>query len=163
MHISRRCARLFTMPGNIISKIKFSPVDIEARAKLDFKAGDDVRVWSRIAEEKISQKGINKKGEKTIKFRLQAFEGTVLARKHGTEPGATFTVRRVASGVGVERIFPLYSPMVDKIETVKKSHARRSKLYYIRTKAIKDVRRKMRGAVSPIEVEAEEAEAKVAE
>ena len=67
----------------------------------------------------------------------------VLARKHGTEAGGTFTVRKVASGVGVERIFPLYSPMIDKIEITKKARARRSKLYYIRTKAVKDVRRKM--------------------
>ncbi len=126
-----------------VTKIKFSPVDIEARKKLTFGAGDTVRVWSKIAEEKVSTKA-NKKAEKIIKFRLQAFEGIVLARKHGTEAGATFTVRRIASGVGVERIFPLFSPMVEKIEIVKKSRARRSKLYYIRTKAIKDVRRKMR-------------------
>ena len=138
-----------------VGKIKFSPIDIETRKKLDFRAGDMVRVWSKIAEEKINLKGINKKGEKVIKFRLQAFEGTVLARKHGTEPGATFTVRRIASGVGVERIFPLFSPLIDKIETTKKSHARRSKLYYIRTKAIKDVRRKMRSVSSEPE-EAEE-------
>ena len=132
-----------------MSKIKFSPVDIEARKKLDFRAGDTVRVWSKIPEEKG-------------KFRLQAFEGTVLARKHGTESGATFTVRRVASGVGVERIFPLFSPMVDKIELIKKSHARRSKLYYIRTKAIKDVRRKMRSVNSEADNETE-AVAKAAE
>ena len=121
--------------------IKFTPVDIEARQKLNFRAGDAIRVWSRIPEEKG-------------KFRLQAFEGTVLARKHGTEPGATFTVRRVASGVGVERIFPLYSPMIDKVEVVKKSRARRSKLYYIRTKAVKDVRRKMRSTTLDSEEEA---------
>ena len=149
----------------MLSKIKFSPVDIEARRKLDFRAGDTVRVWSKIAEEKISTKA-NKKSEKTIKFRNQAFEGIVLARKHGTEAGATFTVRRIASGVGVERIFPLYSPMVDKIETLKKSRARRSKLYYIRTKAIKDVRRKMRSVVSETDSESEveaNAETKTAE
>ena len=114
-----------------VDKIKLSPVDIEARTKLDFHAGDTVRVSSKILDEKG-------------KFRLQAFEGMVLARKHGTEIGATFTVRKVASGVGVERIFPLYSPMVDKIEITKKARARRSKLYYVRTKAVKDVRRKMR-------------------
>ena len=135
-----------------MSKIKFSPVDIEARAKLDFQAGDTVRVWSKIAEEKVSTKA-NKKAEKTIKFRLQAFEGTVLARKHGTEAGATFTVRRIASGVGVERIFPLYSPMVDKVEILKKARARRSKLYYIRTKAVKDVRRKMRSVANNVDEE----------
>ena len=115
----------------VVDKIKLSPVDIEARTKLDFHAGDTVRVSSKILDEKG-------------KFRLQAFEGMVLARKHGTEIGATFTVRKVASGVGVERIFPLYSPMVDKIEITKKARARRSKLYYVRTKAVKDVRRKMR-------------------
>ena len=85
---------------------------------------------------------------------MQAFEGIVLARKHGTEVGSTFTVRKVASGVGVERIFPLYSPMVSKIEITKKARARRSKLYYIRTKAVKDVRKKMR-SVTNLEEEAE--------
>lgn len=114
-----------------VAKIKFSPVDIEARKKLDFHSGDTVKVWSKILEGKG-------------KFRLQAFEGTVLARKHGTEAGGTFTVRKVASGVGVERIFPLFSPMIDKIEITKKSRSRKSKLYYVRTKAVKDVRRKLR-------------------
>lgn len=117
----------------LVSKIKFSPVDIEARAKLNFQAGDTVRVWSKIKDEKG-------------KFRTQAFEGIVLARKHGTTAGATFTIRKIASTIGVERIFPLYSPMVDKVELVRKSRARRSKLYYIRTKAVKDVRRKMRSS-----------------
>jgi len=95
-----------------VSKIKFTPVDTETRKKMDFRAGDTIRVWSKIPEEKG-------------KFRLQAFEGIVLARKHGRENGATFTVRKVSSGIGVERIFPLYSPMVDKIEIVKKARARR--------------------------------------
>lgn len=129
-----------------IGNIKLTPVDMEARKKLLFKSGDTVRVWSKIKDEKG-------------KFRLQAFEGMVLARKHGTEIGATFTVRKVASGVGVERIFPLFSPMLDKIEIVKKSRARRSKLYYVRTKAVRDVRRKMRSSVpieSKVEVEKEE-------
>lgn len=115
-------------------KIKFSPVDIDARKKLDFQSGDTIKVWSKI----IDEKG---------KSRLQAFEGMVLARKHGTEAGATFTVRKIASGVGVERIFPLYSPVIDKVELIKKARARRSKLYYIRTKAKKDVRKKMRSVV----------------
>ncbi len=155
------------MTVNNIGQIKLSPVDMVARKKLDFNAGDTVRVWSKISEEKSSTKA-NKKTEKVIKFRTQAFEGIVLARKHGTEIGATFTVRRIASGVGVERIFPLYSPMVDKVEILKKAHARRSKLYYIRTKAVKDVRRKLRSvtAQSDIETEVEEkkeAEAKSAE
>lgn len=141
---------------NITSNIKFSPVDMAARKALDFKAGDTVSVWSKILEEKAEKKGEKKKGDakkpEAPKYRLQAFEGIVLARKHGTEMGATFTVRKVASGVGVERIFPLYSPMVDKIEVTKKSRARRSKLYYIRDKAIKDVRKKMH-SVTNLEVE----------
>jgi large subunit ribosomal protein L19 len=125
----------------------FSPVDIEARQKLDFKSGDSVRVWS-----KIEDKG---------KYRLQAFEGLVLARKHGTTPSATFTVRKVSNGVGVERIFPLYSPMIDKIEVTKKTKTRRSKLYYVREKAVKEIRRKMKQILTgkaPVEdiVEAEE-------
>ncbi len=107
-----------------------SPVKIEERAKLDFRAGDTIKVY-----QKIQEKG---------KTRLQAYEGLVLARKHGTEAGGTFTVRRVASGVGMERIFLLYSPNIDRIEVIKRSKVRRSKLYHIRDKAAKDVRRQMR-------------------
>jgi large subunit ribosomal protein L19 len=133
------------MKGDLASKIKLTPVDMGARKKLDFKAGDTIRVWSKIAEEKEGKK----KGEKsTIKFRLQAFEGIVLARKHGTEMGATFTVRKVASGVGVERIFPLFSPNIDKVEITKRANAGRSKLYYVRTKAVKDVRKKLRSVAN---------------
>jgi large subunit ribosomal protein L19 len=132
-----------------IDKTKLTSVNVEERKKLDFNSGDTVRVWSKVLDEKG-------------KTRLQAFEGIVLARKHGTEIGATFTVRKIASGVGVERIFPLYSPMVDKIEVTKKSRARRSKLYYIRNKAVKDVRSKMRSITNQVEAEESE-EAKVAE
>ncbi|HEY4715070.1 MAG TPA: 50S ribosomal protein L19 [Candidatus Paceibacterota bacterium] len=115
--------------------VKFSPINTEERAKLDFKSGDTLRVWSKIAEGKG-------------KFRLQAFEGLVLARKHGKQSsGATFTVRKISDGVGVERIFPLYSPMIDKIEILKKSKTRRSKLYFIREKAAKEIRRKMKSVL----------------
>ncbi len=151
----------------LLNNIKWSPVDIEARKKLDFRAGDTINVWSKILEEKTEKKGEKKKKDakktEANKFRLQAFEGIVLARKHGTEMGATFTVRKIASGVGVERIFPLYSPMIDKIEVTKKSRARRSKLYYIRDKAVKDVRSKMRSIANQEEILEEtpiEAEAK---
>jgi large subunit ribosomal protein L19 len=112
------------------SSMTFTTVDVDARKALAFNSGDSVRVWS-----KIEDKG---------KYRLQAFEGIVLARKHGTSPSATFTVRKVSNGVGVERVFPLYSPMVDKIEITKKTKTRRSKLYYIRDKAVKEIRRKMK-------------------
>lgn len=107
-----------------------SPVNVEERGKIDLRAGDTVKVW-----QKIQEKG---------KTRLQAFEGLVLARKHGRDAGATFTVRRVASGVGVEKIFPLYSPIIDKIEVLKRSKVRRAKLYHIREKAAKEVSRQMR-------------------
>jgi large subunit ribosomal protein L19 len=113
-----------------LSKKQFTPVEQESRKKLVFKAGDTVRVWN-----KIQEKG---------KTRLQAFEGLVLSRKHGTESGATFTIRKVASGVGVERIFPLYSPNIDKIEVLRHSKTRRSKLYYIRTKAVKEVKKRLK-------------------
>ena len=110
--------------------IKTSPVDMEARKNLDLRVGDTVRV-----HQKIEEKG---------KTRIQVFEGLVLARKHGTEAGGTFTVRRVASGVGVEKIFPLYSPMMDKVEVVKRSRVRRAKLYYIREKVSREARRQLR-------------------
>jgi large subunit ribosomal protein L19 len=109
-----------------------SPVNIEARKELGIKSGDTVRVT-----QKIKERG---------KTRLQVFEGLVLFVKHGTEAGATFTVRKVASGVGVEKTFPLYSPMIDKIEIVKRTKTRRAKLYYIRKKAAKEIRRAMRKA-----------------
>src|SRR5271154_5505595 len=110
--------------------INISPVDMESRKNLDIRPGDTVRV-----SQKIEEKG---------KYRIQAFEGLVLARKHGTEAGGTFTVRRVLSGVGVEKIYPLYSPMIDKIEIVKRSRVRRAKLYYIRDKVAREARRQLR-------------------
>ena len=125
-----------------------SPVNIEERQKLELRAGDTVRVWQKIVE----------KG----KTRLQAFEGLVLARKHGKEAGATFTVRRMSSGVGVEKIFPLYSPLIEKVEVVKRSKVRRAKLYHIREKAAKEISRQMRNErmAKDIEVVEETVEAK---
>ncbi len=107
-----------------------SAVNIEERKKLDIRPGDTVKVW-----QKIQEKG---------KTRLQAFEGLVLARKHGTEAGATFTVRKVIDSVGVEKIFPLYTPMIDKIDLLRRSKVRRAKLYFVREKAAKEIRRQMR-------------------
>lgn len=114
--------------------VTISPVNMDGRKNLGIWAGDNVRVW-----QKIQEKG---------KTRRQAFEGLVLARKHGSEAGATFTVRRVASGVGVEKIFPLYSPQIDQIEILRRAtKVRRAKLYYIRDKAARDVRRQMRSMI----------------
>ncbi len=109
-----------------------TPVDVASRRNLDMRTGDTVRVW-----QKIQEKG---------KTRLQSFEGMVLARKHGSEAGATFTVRRNTNGFGVEKIFPLFSPMIDKIEVTKRSKTRRSKLYYIRDKALKEVKKRFKMA-----------------
>ena len=112
-----------------------STINVADRKKLDIRSGDQVRVWQKIEEDKG-------------KFRLQAFEGLVLARKHGNEPGATFTVRKVVGGVGVERIFPLYSPMIDEVELIRRSKVRRAKLYFIREKATKEIRKQMRRILS---------------
>lgn len=97
----------------------------------DIRPGDTVKIVQKIKE-----------GEGT---RLSAFEGMVLARKHGKEPGATFTVRKVVDGIGVERVFPLHSPVIEKIEILKRAtRVRRAKLYYIRDKAAREVRKKMK-------------------
>jgi len=140
-----------------ITGVNISPVNMAERKELGIKAGDTVRV-----HQKIQDKG---------KTRIQIFEGLVLARKHGSEPGATFTVRKVASGVGVEKIYPLYSPMIDKLEIVKRSKVRRAKLYFIREKVAREIKRQMRrmtlatiATESGIEAEARvAAEAKLAE
>jgi len=140
-----------------IAGVNISPVNMEERKNLGIKAGDTVRV-----HQKIQDKG---------KTRIQIFEGLVLARKHGDEPGATFTVRKVASGVGVEKIYPLYSPLIDKLEIVKRSKVRRAKLYFIREKVAREIKRQMRrmslatlSTESGIEAEARvAAEAKLAE
>lgn len=121
-----------------------SPVSISDRKKMDIRSGDSVRVW-----QKIQEKG---------KTRLQAFEGLVIAVKHGKEAGSTFTVRKVSSGVGVEKIYPLYSPMIDSVETLKRAKVRRAKLYHIRDKAAKEIRRQMRNVRSVKETEATEEE-----
>jgi large subunit ribosomal protein L19 len=121
--------------------MKISSINIEERKKLVLKAGDTVRVHQKITE-----------GDKS---RIQIFEGLMIARKHGNEAGGTMTVRKVIDGVGVERIFPFYSPNIDKIEVVRKSKTRRSKLYNVRDKAAKEIRRKMKNIINAKEVAVE--------
>ncbi len=122
-----------------------TPVNAVGRAALGVRPGDTVRVTQNIIELKKGR-GADKK-EKTIKnARKQVFEGLVIAVKHGKEAGGTFTVRTTLSGVGVEKIFPLYSPLIDSIEIVKRSKVRRAKLYFIREKAAKAMRRQLRNA-----------------
>lgn len=119
-----------------------APIDIEARRKLDVRAGDTVRVWQKITERVVEKDKVKEK------VRSQAFEGLVLAWKHGKEAGATFTVRKVIDGIGVEKIFPLYAPSVEKVEILRRSKVRHAKLYHIRRKAAKEIRREMRNARS---------------
>ncbi len=107
----------------------------------DVRPGDTVRVSQKIRE-----------GDKE---RVQPFEGLVIARKHGRGISATITVRKESGKIGVERIFPIHSPTIQKIEVLKRSNVRRAKLYYIRTKAAKETRRKMR-AVGVAETAADE-------
>ena len=91
----------------------------ERRAEMpDFAAGDTVNVHVKIKE-----------GNKE---RVQQFQGTVIQRKNSGSNGETFTVRKISGGVGVERIFPLLSPNIDKIEVVRKGKVRRAKLFYLR-------------------------------
>ena len=90
----------------------------------ELKSGMTVRVYQKIKE-------TNSKGEE--KERLQFFDGMIIAKKHGNEPGASITVRKISEGVGVEKIFPLHTPTIDRIVIKKQAAVRQSKLYYLRS------------------------------
>ena len=121
----------------ILTDQQIAPIDVAKRRTSGFEVGDTVRVHQKIAEKD--------------KTRIQVFEGTVISRKHGTEPGATFTVRRVGTdGVAVEKIFPLYAPTIDRVEIAQKVKTRRAKLYFLRGRTPKQLREKLRGTVSSI-------------
>lgn len=114
-----------------------------------FRAGDTVRVHVRITE-----------GDKQ---RVQVFEGVVIRRRGGSGPSATFTVRKVSYGVGVERIFPIQSPNVTKVEIKSRGHVRRSRLYYLRDLRGKKARlrskvRDLSGLVAPADSDPEPVE-----
>ena len=96
--------------------------EMEKQPLPDLKPGMTVRVHQKITE-------IGPKGEKQ---RVQVFEGIILAHKHGKEAGSTITVRKISEGIGVEKIFPLNSPNVLKIEPIKQARVRQAKLYYLR-------------------------------
>ncbi|MEI8337913.1 MAG: 50S ribosomal protein L19 [bacterium] len=104
---------------------------MEERKALDLHSGDTVKVYQKVPD-------------KDGKFRTQIFEGLVIAKKHGKEAGGTFTVRRTAGGYGVEKIYPIYSPMIEKIEITKRAKVRQSKLYFIRRKAVKEMNKRMK-------------------
>ena len=96
----------------------------------DIRPGDTVKVHQKIPARVTKKSAAGKKDKE--KEKIQVFEGIVIARKHGKEIGATITVRKVVDGIGVERIFPLHLPTIDKIEILKRSKVRRAKLYYLR-------------------------------
>ena len=85
---------------------------------------------------------VHQKIKEGDKERIQVFEGLVIAKKHGRGINSMITVRKISQGIGVERIFPIHSPVIEKIEVVKKSKVRRAKLYYIRHKSAKQARLK---------------------
>jgi len=99
----------------------------------DLKVGMTVRVHQKL------------KGEKT---KASIFEGLVIARKHGDEPGATITVRRSVGGYGVEKVYPLRLPSIEKIDVVKTGRTRRAKMYYLRDKTAKEIRKKTRAELA---------------
>lgn len=96
----------------------------DIKANIDkIKPGQTVKVYHKIKE-------MSAKGE--LKERQQMFEGVIIAKRHGSEPGGSITVRKVTEGVGVEKIFPLNSPIITKIEILKEGKVRSAKLYYLR-------------------------------
>ena len=109
-----------------------SLVSVQGGAKgAEFRPGDTVRVLFRVKE-----------GEKE---RVQTFQGVVL-RKRGGGPGATFTVRRVTFNIGVERTFPLHSPLLERVEVLRRGDVRRARLYYLRGRVGRAARLKERAA-----------------
>ena len=115
----------------MLTDTQITPVNASGRRDIRINPGDTIRVHQKITEKD--------------KVRIQIFEGVVIACKHGTEAGATFTVRRVGSdAVAVEKIFPLYSPIIDKVEVVRRAKTRRARLYFLRDKTPKQIRDKLR-------------------
>ena len=108
----------------------------------DVRSGDTVKIYQKFKE-------VPKKGQEA-KEKIQVFEGMVIAKKHGKEIGATITVRKVIGGVGVERIFPIHLPSIEKIEVLRRSKTRRAKLYYLRTAKGKRARLKRKEFVQAI-------------
>ena len=105
---------------NVIQQLEHEQVErlTADRPVPEFRPGDTVRVNYKVVE--------------GTRERIQAYEGVVIARRGGSTLNASFVVRKIASGEGVERIFPLYSPNIDSIEVVRRGRVRRAKLYYLR-------------------------------
>jgi len=138
-YLNRRNIKL----TNIINRVFINRTMISDNILKQIKAGATVRVFEIIKEDD--------------KERLQKFEGLVLARKHGSESGASFMVRTTISGVGVEKVFPIHSPKIAKVEVVNSPRkVKRSKLYYIRELSRKAARQKLSAAATEVVLEEKE-------
>ena len=111
---------------NLLQTLEAEQIEQLAKDIPDFAAGDTVRVGYKVTE-----------GTRT---RVQNYEGVVIARNNGKGIGASFTVRKISFGEGVERVFPLHSPNIDGIEVVRRGKVRRAKLYYLRARRGKSAR-----------------------
>jgi large subunit ribosomal protein L19 len=119
----------------IMNKLQLFQSKNQPESKIkDLQPGWTVKIYQKIKE-----------GEKS---RIQAFEGTVISKKHGGESGGTITVRKVSGGFGVEKVFPIYLPSIEKVQILRKAKVRRSKLYYLRDKSSREIRRKMKEATA---------------
>ena len=111
---------------NIIAQLEAEQIAALNKTIPDFKAGDTVKVGYKVTE--------------GTRSRVQAYEGVVIGRKGGATISASFTVRKISFGEGVERVFPLYSTNIDSIEVVRRGRVRRAKLYYLRDRRGKSAR-----------------------
>ncbi|MBC7476632.1 MAG: 50S ribosomal protein L19 [Pseudorhodobacter sp.] len=111
---------------NLIAIIEAEQIAALNKTIPDFKAGDTVKVGYKVTE--------------GTRSRVQAYEGVVIGRKGGATISASFTVRKISFGEGVERVFPLYSTNIDSIEVVRRGRVRRAKLYYLRDRRGKSAR-----------------------
>jgi large subunit ribosomal protein L19 len=111
---------------NLIAELEAEQIKALAKDIPDFAAGDTVRVGYKVTE--------------GTRSRVQAYEGVVIGRSGGNGIGASFTVRKISFGEGVERVFPLHSPNIDSITVVRRGKVRRAKLYYLRERRGKSAR-----------------------
>jgi large subunit ribosomal protein L19 len=111
---------------NLIAQLEAEQIAALGKNIPDFKSGDTVRVGYKVTE--------------GTRSRVQMYEGVCISRKGGSTIGASFTVRKISFGEGVERVFPLYSTNIDSIEVVRRGKVRRAKLYYLRDRRGKSAR-----------------------
>jgi large subunit ribosomal protein L19 len=111
---------------NLIAQIEAEQIAALGKTIPDFKAGDTIRVGYKVTE--------------GTRSRIQSYEGVCVSRRHGSGIAASFTVRKISFGEGVERVFPLHSTNIESIEVVRRGKVRRAKLYYLRARRGKSAR-----------------------